>query len=413
MRTTPHLARLLIGLCLAALTGCQAPSPSPVPTVPPTIVPTGVPPAATAASPPTLVPTAAPTAAPPTVTPVPPPTRSPQIAMKPGALPLARTGPYYASKRSYQQTDAARGNRKVEIAVWYPAERPAAGVVVKLDPVDRSGAPYPVLLVGREMAAEWLRVDHFASHGFVVVGVAAWDSGSTWSLERIDFPQDLLFALDLIAAGKLPGLEGAVDVSRAGAVGYSTDGYTALALGGARIDPAFYRARCAAPPKTQPPLPDWWIAMVCGPALSWSTFASRAGESASDGAGLWKAMTDPRIKAVMPMAPEGAWLFGPRGLAAVNKPALIIGGALDDVCLYDQEAATLFAELGSPEKAMITLLGKGHLTGPETEQREALLHFATAFFGFQLQGRSDYKAYISRSFVEQYSDLAWGPVLTQ
>ena len=128
---------------------------------------------------------------------------------------------------------------------------------------------------------------------------------------------------------------------------------------------------------------------------------------------MWKPMTDERIRAVMPMAPEGAWLFGKRGLAASTKPALIIGAGSDDISLYDQEAAVLFQQLGSADKAMITLIDKGHMTGPEPEQLEPLLHFAVAFFGYHLQGRNEYRRYFSEEFVGQYSDLAWGAVLNK
>ena len=55
----------------------------------------------------------------------------------------------------------------------------------------------------------------------------------------IDYPLDLVFALNQIAAGPLEGLEGVVDLDHAGAMGYSFDGYTSLALSGARVDPEF------------------------------------------------------------------------------------------------------------------------------------------------------------------------------
>jgi hypothetical protein len=42
------------------------------------------------------------------------------------------------------------------------------------------------------------------------------------------------------------------------------------------------------------------------------------------------------------------------------------------------------------------------------EPVERMQHFATAFFGYYLQGRQDYAEYFSQEFVEQYEDLAWG-----
>ena len=69
-----------------------------------------------------------------------------------------------------------------------------------------------------------------------------------------------------------------IDTDHTGAMGYSFDGYNAFLLGGARVNPTFKR-----------------------------------------------------IKAVMPMAPEGAWLFGEDGLAAVDRPALIIAATNHDI----------------------------------------------------------------------------------
>jgi hypothetical protein len=37
-----------------------------------------------------------------------------------------------------------------------------------------------------------------------------------------------------------------------------------------------------------------------------------------------------------------------------------------------------------------------------------IAHFATAFFGYHLQGREDYAKYFSEDFVAQYDNLAWG-----
>ena len=142
---------------------------------------------------------------------------------------------------------------------------------------------------------------------------------------------------------------------------------------------------------------------------------SHAGEGITKGdGGLWKPMTDPRIRAVMPMAPEGAWLFGKRGLAAVDRPVLIIGAGKDEVCPYELEAVPIFQGLTGPDKAMITLVGRAHLsmTG-EPDQVVPIHHFAAAFFGYHLQGRSEYKPYFSQEFVARHKDLAWGPVASK
>ena len=42
------------------------------------------------------------------------------------------------------------------------------------------------------------------------------------------------------------------------------------------------------------------------------------------------------------------------------------------------------------------------------EQMDRMQHFATAYFGYYLQGRQDYAGYFSEEFVSRYDDLAWG-----
>jgi predicted dienelactone hydrolase len=121
-------------------------------------------------------------------------------------------------------------------------------------------------------------------------------------------------------------------------------------------------------------------------------------------------MTDRRIKAVLPMAPEGAWLLGERGLAAANRPVLIIAAEKDDLNIYDLEAAFIYDHLGLTDKSMITFLGKDHMMVYNSIAVERMGHFAVAFFGYHLQGKKEYAQYFSQDFVKQHEDLAWGVV---
>jgi hypothetical protein len=108
------------------------------------------------------------------------------------------------------------------------------------------------------------------------------------------------------------------------------------------------------------------------------------------------------------MAGEGWWLFGERGLAAFDRPALMIAGTKDE--LY-RENALMFDHLGSPDKAFISFVGPDHLL---MVQRQDILkrvgHFAVAFFGYHLQGREDLAFFFSEEFVSQFDDLVWGVV---
>jgi predicted dienelactone hydrolase len=330
-------------------------------------------------------------------------------------FPLSEPGQYDFGTRGafseiYSFVDASRADRKISIMVWYPAKLPKDAPPSDYNPdaePDLSGAPYPLILSSSKVGS--IFGPHLASHGFVVVGVKGLDSSSNWGKWLINDPLDILFALDQVAANPLSGLEGMIDADHAGVMGYSFDGYNALALSGARIDPEYYLAQCAAADTMTPAPPEWWIKYICEMDVSWEEFTTLAGPNITTGNdGLWQPMTDDRIRAVMPMAPEGAWLFGERGLAVVDRPTLIIGATEDELNYYDLEASYIFEHLGTPDKIMISFVGEGHMMVESDEPVARMKHFATAFFGYYLQGREDYAKYFSEDFVSKRDGLAWG-----
>ena len=326
-------------------------------------------------------------------------------------FPLSESGKYDIGKRQYSGfVDSNRDNRKISITVWYPAISseitPPSDHGFDAQP-NVSGAPYPLILssakVGNIFGA------HLASHGFVVVGINGQDSESHWGQWLVDYPLDILFALDLVASQPLDGLEGMVDAEHAGAMGYSFDGYTSLALSGARVNPDFYLAKCSEASMMNPAPPQWWVEYICNMFGGWDKFVAQSSPAItiSDN-GLWQPMTDERILAVMPMAPEGAWLFGEQGLAAVDRPTLIIGASADTINLYDLEAVYVFEHLGTPDRAMITFVGEDHMMIYSKEPILQMKHFAVAFFGYHLNRQNSFARYFSEKFVSRHDNLAWG-----
>lgn len=330
-------------------------------------------------------------------------------------FPLSEPGQYdFGTKGGfgdwYTFIDPGRNDRTVSIMVWYPARlaegEESTSYNIDAEP-DLSGAPYPMIIGSAKVGS--IFGAHLASHGFVYVGVKSLDSSPSWGKWLITHPQDYLFVLDQIASAPLSGLEGMIDAEHAGAMGYSFDGYNSLALSGARVDPEYYQAQCAGASAMVPPPPEWWVKYICEMDVSWDEFVALAGpEITTSTDGLWQPMTDDRILAVMPMAPEGAWLFGERGLAAVDRPTLIIGATADDCNFYDLEAAFIFNHLGTPDRSMISFIGEEHGMVESDVSAAKMKHFAVAFFGYHLQGRSDYAEYFSEKFVKRSDGLAWG-----
>lgn len=332
-------------------------------------------------------------------------TDTPKPALTP--LPLSEPGAYKTGLRTYELQEAGH---KVSVSIWYPAIWPSdyTGTMAYTDAkADPKGAPYPLILSSAKLGR--IFGEHMASCGFVALGVEVMDSYSTWDNWLIDFPLDLVFALNQVASKPLAGLEGMINANAVGALGYSFDGYNSLALSGARVDPDFYLKQCKNAAALKPAPPSWWIDYTCAVAPGWDKFTARAGEKYTANAdGLWKPFSDARIRAVMPMAPEGAWLFGERGLAAADRPTLIIGAAQDDINLYDFEAVYIYNHLGTSQKTLITFLEKSHMMILDTAAVSRMKHFAAAFFGFHLQGRSDYAGYYSKEFLAKYGDLFFG-----
>lgn len=324
---------------------------------------------------------------------------------------LSAPGPYDFGttdgfSEEYLFVDVTRDDRKISIMVWYPAklpdDAPASDYNFDAEP-DSSGAPYPVILSSAKVGS--IFGSHLASHGFVVVGVKGLDYYNPWDDNLIDQPLDILFALDQVASNPLKGLEGMIDAEHAGVMGYSFDGYNALAMSGARVDPEHHLSQCA---KSQ--LEEHWIKFgYCAPSSRWDKFTAHAGKSLTvSNDGLWQPMTDERIRAAIPMGPEGAILFGARGLAAVDRPIMILAGTNDIDTDYRQEAAFIYEQIGTTDKILISFVGEDHYmifnAGPILKMK----HFATAFFGYYLQGRENYADYFSEKFVSKRDGLAWG-----
>jgi hypothetical protein len=355
-------------------------------------------------------PVATPLATPVRITP-PPPTATPA----PAGFPLAEPGPYAVGMHSLPTLpDPARDDRPVSIRVWYPALQPPAppevpalapGFVADAQP-DPSGAPYPVILSSSKVAT--IFAPYLVTHGFAWVSVDGLDSYPKMNLEMIDQPLDILFALDHVASGPPDGLEGMIDTEHAGVIGYSFDGFNALAMSGARIDSAYYLGNCPAGEAMAGLSGGHLSAYDCAPALVWDEYVERAGDAIAPGeGGLWRPMSDERIRAAMPMAGEGWWLFGERGLAAVDRPVLMLAATGDS--LY-AENARIYDHLGATDKTFISFVGADHMMVLDQRMVERMAHFATAFFGYHLAGREEMAPLFSEAFMAQHEDLAWGTV---
>ncbi len=316
------------------------------------------------------------------------------------AAAMSELGKFAVGRQELAFTDPARNDRSVGVTVYYPAERSAGGAVPANAAPDSAEAPYPVI-VGSGMTAGGLG-SHLASHGFVVIGAR---SHGPWGVhpspDMIDFPLDLTFALDAVEALDPDPLAAAADTDQAGVVDYSFGSWTAIALGGARIDPDHYASSCNEPPADWS---DWWFTYVCEPPEAWERLAVRASQTGiATSSGLWNSLGDDRIKAAMPVGPEGYDLVGPDGLSHLSIPVLYTAAGEDTGNPYELAAVPLF-ERGQPDTTtMITFEGAGHYMVRDPEVVAQIRRFALAFFTTHLKRSDEYQWALTHEFIENYA----------
>lgn len=328
-----------------------------------------------------------------------------------------------------------RYDRPLTVEVWYPATlapgqkaggdypgvvtRDPAVVVTLHGQAVRDAAPqplpggYPLVIVSHGYPGDRFLMSHLcenlASKGYVVASIShkdsTYDDQKAFASTLYNRPFDQLFVLNEMdrlgrkASGEF--LEGLVDASRTGIVGYSMGGYGVVNVIGGGFSAGIF-SRPLVPPNR--------------------LLAER-------GAGhpeFLKSL-DPRIKAAIAIAPwgmtEGAW--DAEGLKTIETPVLFVGGTADDVSGYEKGTRALYEAAIHADRYLLTYVNASHNAGAPipapvetyasvegrpagfshygdpvwdtTRMNSILNHFATAFFGTRLKGETDLKAYLDLS----------------
>lgn len=286
---------------------------------------------------------------------------------------------------------------------------------------DPRGGPYPLVVISPGFAISsgsyaWL-AEHLASYGFVVVSPQHRESLDPRTLWRatVDRPREGLALLTYLdhetrAGGRFAGL---IDTRSVAVVGHSYGGYTALALGGARLDSAALRAACADAGAGGP------LTFQCDALLPHlADMAAYAGlDSVPEG--LWPSWADPRVDAVVPLAGDAA-MFGPEGLSGITAPVLAIGGTADADSPFAWGTGAAYAQTSSDRKIEIALVDAEHLlfAGGCENPRTVLDLVATSFCADPAWDRTqahDLIAHYATAFLrrELAGDAAAGTALSQ
>ncbi len=296
--------------------------------------------------------------------------------IRPDAPALAAFGGYAVGVRTLEfvnpgQPDIAAAtadavptaDRAITVEVWYPAAddtlpgttystvlRDGLTATTLTGRAARDAAPFPgetfpFVILSHGYPGNRFLLSHLgenlASKGYVVASIDHPDStysdlgafGST----LVNRPLDQRFVLDSFAA--LDSDIGAIaDTDRTGVVGYSMGGYGALIFGGAGVAEAATEAAYA-PPQD---LLDRNVA----------------------GTESHAALVDPRVKAVVAFGPWGrnTGFWDAEGMAALDKPLLLLAGGVDDVSVYGA-IRMIFEEATGTTRHLLTFLNANHNAG--------------------------------------------------
>lgn len=248
--------------------------------------------------------------------------------------------------------DAER-ERPITTEVWYPVdpESPAKappGFWVRCDesrdaPISSKKAQYPLIMMshgsgGDRFNMSWL-AEVLASNGYIV---AAMDHfGNTWNnkipenyARAWERPKDVSFALDQLL--KCDAFKDKIDQKRIGFAGYSLGGATGMWIAGgeaAPLDPEAIKAHAA----------EDLGGIASRDTLEKIDFSKASGS-----------YRDPRISAVVTMAPALGWMFAEQSLEKISVPVFIVAPEKDHVVPTEKNAKMYASKIARAKLKILT-----------------------------------------------------------
>ena len=312
-----------------------------------------------------------------------------RTGLRPDAPPYALHGPYWVGTMGLSHT--LPSNRRAPVQLWYPALNPT-GVeeVISYEIIPGQGdllvlshaieqaapdvehGPYPLVVFAHgfndiRLASTYL-AEHLASWGFVVIAIDYADNWFTQDQPGLflaglytrpkEISSQLDFAAELSASGGQ--LEGMIDPELAAIVGHSWGGTNALTLAGGQLDLEWYSRFAAEHPEFCIAPPEAGGGDDCAEILDHQQRLADLADLENIPEGLWPAWNDPRVDAIVGLAPYGT-LFSSQGLQGVKVPTMLTVGTTDR-WLGNPEAAVLrvYPDLASAEKFLVVLEGADH-----------------------------------------------------
>ncbi len=320
---------------------------------------------------------------------------------------MSQSGPYTVEKRVWNLVDSSR-QRKFYVDVYLPVGSDGEKLSVIVFSHGLSSRP--------EDYSTGLR--HMASHGYAVAAPQHPGSDNIWIKELIkgintdvfdvneyiNRPADISYVLDELQRRNAAEFEDRLVLDNVGIAGHSFGGYTALAVGGARVDFEHLKQECE---RTYGGV-DVSILLECE--------ALRLPQKAYD-------FKDDRVSAIFAFNPVNRAIFGPKGLASINLPTAMSSGSYDPAAPPALEQASSFTWLKMPDKYWMMVEGQAHVNFDNidpgikrsieaitdlTIPSEALIvtyvkAMVLPFFKVHVDGEADHKVYLRSAYAEYLS----------
>jgi predicted dienelactone hydrolase len=311
------------------------------------------------------------------------------VGLRPDAPPYALHGPYWVGTLGLSHT--LPDGRQTPVQVWYPALNPngaeesisyviapdiapdlvSFGHAIEQATPDADHGPYPLVVFAHgyndiRLASTYL-AEHLASWGFVVIAIDYADNWFTQDQPGLLLaglytrPKEISSQLDFAAELSAPGgqLEGMIDPELIAIVGHSWGGTNALTLAGGQLDLEWYSRLVAEHPEICIAPAEAGNLDLCGDILDHQQELAELAGLENTPEGLWPSWNDPRVDAIVGLAPDGA-LFGAQGLQGVKVPVMLSVGTADRYVNPDAAVVQTYRDLASVEKSLVVLEGADH-----------------------------------------------------
>jgi predicted dienelactone hydrolase len=260
---------------------------------------------------------------------------------------LSERGPFAVGVTTLTLVDEARptdvngsypgaDSRTLVTEVWYPAEGAPSREEIRDAPLDRTRAPYPLIVFSHGFTSvrrqSTTYTSHLASHGYVVISADypltnLGAHGGPRLSDVVNQPADVSFLIDsLLGLSRQAGhqLEGAINEEAIGLSGHSLGGLTTLL----------------------------------------ATFGP---------------LRDPRVKAALAIAGP-ACLVGATAYDTPAVPLLVLGGSEDGIVSWQSVRAAY--DMAHPPKYLLAILGGNHLRFADLDAADSVVSTLESGEGF-------------------------------